>query len=395
MIESQVLPTTYVTQPGTISTSSGRTLRTDEMIINMGPQHPSTHGVLRLEIVVDGEIIVDVIPHIGYLHRCFEKHAEHMTNYQQVIPYCDRMDYVASMNNDHGYAVAVERLLKIQVPERVEYIRIIMAELQRIASHLIAIGTYGIDAGAFTPFLYCFTDREKILDLFEMTCGARLLYNYIWVGGLSHDIPTKFVDQAKEFCKYFRPRIKQFNDLLTYNEIFVKRTANVGVLPKDVAINYASSGPMLRGSGINWDLRRDDPYSIYDRFEWEPQVGKGEVGTVGDCWDRHIVRMREMEQSVNIVEQALAKIPEGNVQAAIPKRIRPDAGEVYVRTETPRGELGYYIISDGTASPYRIKVRAPAFVNLSVLPEISRGAMIADLVLIAGSVDIVLGEVDR
>ena len=395
MIESKVLPTTYVTQPGTIVASSGRTLRTDEMIINMGPQHPSTHGVLRLEIVVDGEIIVDVIPHIGYLHRCFEKHAEHMTNYQQVIPYCDRMDYVASMNNDHGYAVAVERLLKIQVPERVEYIRVIMAELQRIASHLIAIGTYGIDAGAFTPFLYCFTDREKILDLFEMTCGARLLYNYIWVGGLSHDIPAKFVDQAKEFCAYFKPRIKQFNDLLTYNEIFVKRTANVGVLPKDVAINYASSGPMLRGSGINWDLRRDDPYSIYDRFEWEPQVGKGEVGTVGDCWDRHIVRMREMEQSVSIIEQALAKIPEGNVQAAIPKRIRPDAGEVYVRTETPRGELGYYIISDGTASPYRIKVRAPAFVNLSVLPEISRGAMIADLVLIAGSVDIVLGEVDR
>jgi NADH-quinone oxidoreductase subunit D len=395
MIESKVLPTTYVTQPGAIATSSGKTLRTDEMIINMGPQHPSTHGVLRLEIVVDGEIINDVIPHIGYLHRCFEKHAEHMTNYQQVIPYCDRMDYVASMNNDHGYAVAVERLLKIQVPERVEYIRVIMAELQRIASHLIAIGTYGIDAGAFTPFLYCFTDREKILDLFEMTCGARLLYNYIWVGGLSHDIPPKFVDQAKEFCTYFKPRIKQFNDLLTYNEIFVKRTANVGVLPKDVAINYASSGPMLRGSGVNWDLRRDDPYSIYDRFEWEPQVGKGEVGTVGDCWDRHIVRTREMEQSVKIIEQALDKIPEGNVQAAIPKRIRPDVGEVYVRTETPRGELGYYIISDGTASPYRIKVRAPAFVNLSVLPEISRGAMIADLVLIAGSVDIVLGEVDR
>ena len=395
MIESRTLPTDYVTHPGEIKTSSGKTLRTDEMIINMGPQHPSTHGVLRLEIVVDGEIIVDVIPHIGYLHRCFEKHAEHMTNYQQVIPYCDRMDYVAAMNNDHGYAVAVERLLKIQVPERVEYIRIIMAELQRIASHLIAIGTYGIDAGAFTPFLYCFTDREKILDLFEMTCGARLLYNYIWVGGLSHDIPPKFIEQAKEFCAYFKPRIKQFNDLLTYNEIFVKRTANVGVLPKDVAINYASSGPMLRGSGINWDLRHNDPYCIYDRFEWEVQVGKGEVGTVGDCWDRHIVRMREMEQSVKIVEQALAKIPEGNVQAAIPKRIRPDAGEIYVRTETPRGELGYYIISDGTASPFRVKVRAPAFVNLSVLPEISRGAMLADLVLIAGSVDIVLGEVDR
>jgi len=395
MIESKPLPTTYVTRPDEIKTSSGRTLRTDEMIINMGPQHPSTHGVLRLEIVVDGEIIIDVIPHIGYLHRCFEKHAEHMTNYQQVIPYTDRMDYVAAMNNEHGYAVAVERLLKIQVPERVEYIRVIMAELQRIASHLIAVGTYGIDAGAFTPFLYCFTDREKILDLFEMTCGARLLYNYIWVGGLSHDIPPKFVDQAKEFCKYFRPRLKQFNDLLTYNEIFVKRTANVGVLPKDVAISYASSGPMLRGSGVDWDLRRDDPYSVYERFGWQPQVGKGEMGTLGDCWDRHIVRMREMEQSVNIIEQALAKIPEGNVQAAIPKRIRPDAGEVYVRTETPRGEIGYYVVSDGTASPYRVKVRAPAFVNLSVLPEISRGAMLADLVLIAGSVDIVLGEVDR
>ena len=396
MIESHSLPTTYVTQPGAIKTSSGKTLRTDEMIINMGPQHPSTHGVLRLEIVVDGEIIVDVIPHIGYLHRCFEKHCEHMTNYQQVIPYVDRLDYCASMNNDLAYVLAAERMLKIDVPPRVEYIRVIMAELNRIASHLIAIGTYGIDAGAFTPFLYCFTDREKILDLFEMTCGARLLYNYMWIGGLSHDIPPKFVEQTKEFCAYFKPRIKAFNDLLTYNEIFVKRTAHVGVLPKDVAINYASSGPMLRGSGVNWDLRRDDPYSCYEKFEWEVQVGKGEVGAVGDSWDRHIVRMREMEQSVKIIEQALANIPEGNVQAAIPKRIRPDAGaEVYVRTESPRGELGFYLISDGSASPYRIKARSPAFVNLSVLPEISRGAMIADLVLIAGSVDIVLGEVDR
>ena len=396
MTESKTLPTNYVSQPGALKTSTGKTLRTDEMIINMGPQHPSTHGVLRLEIVVDGEIVVDVIPHIGYLHRCFEKHAEYMTNYQQVIPYADRMDYVASMNNDLGYALAVERLLKIEVPERVEYIRVIMAELQRIASHLIAIGTYGIDAGAFTPFLYCFADRELILDLFEMTCGARLLYNYIWVGGVSHDLPPKFVDKAKEFCEYFKPRIKAFNDLLTYNEIFVKRTAKVGVLPKDVAVNYACSGPMLRGSGVNWDLRRDDPYSIYHKFQWEVQVGKGEVGTVGDCWDRHIVRMREMEESVKIVEQALKSIPEGNVQAAIPKRIRPDANtEVYVRTETPRGELGFYVVSDGSATPYRIKARSPAFVNLSVIPEISRGAMIADLVLIAGSIDIVLGEVDR
>ena len=395
MIVSKTLPTDYVTQPGEIKSSTGKTLRTDEMIINMGPQHPSTHGVLRLEIVVDGEIVVDVIPHIGYLHRCFEKHAEHMTNYQQVIPYCDRMDYLASMNNDWGYALAVERLMKLEVPPRVEYIRVIMAELQRIASHLIAIGTYGIDMGAFTPFLWCFRDRERILDLFEMTCGARLLYNYIWVGGVSHDLPPTFVQKAKDFCVYFKPNIKELNDVLTFNEIFIKRTANVGVLPKDVAINYACSGPMLRASGVDWDLRRDDPYGVYDKIEWQPQVGKGEMGTVGDCWDRYIVRVREMEESVKIIEQALAALPEGNVQAAIPKRIRPDHGEVYVRTETPRGELGFYVVSDGTATPYRVKARAPAFVNLSVLPEISRGCMIADLVAIVGSVDIVLGEVDR
>ncbi len=394
--QSPTLPTDYTVKPGEIKTSTGKTLRTEEMIINMGPQHPSTHGVLRLEIVVDGEIIVDCIPHIGYLHRCFEKHCEHMTNYQQVIPYADRMDYCSAMTNEWGYALAVERMLNIEVPERVEYIRVIMAELQRIASHLIAIGTYGIDAGAFTPFLYCFIDREKILDLFEITCGARLLYNYIWIGGLSHDLPPQFVEQAREFCKYFRPRIKMLNDLLTFNEIFVKRTANVGILPTDVALHYAVSGPMLRGSGVNWDLRRDDPYSVYHKFEWEPQVAKGEVGTIGDCWNRHMVRMREMEQSLNIIEQALAGLPPGDVHSAIPKRIRPDKeAEIYVRTESPRGELGFYVVSDGTTSPFRVKGRAPAFVNLSVLPEIARGAMVADLVLIAGSVDIVLGEVDR
>lgn len=376
-------------------TSTGRSLRTEEMIINMGPQHPSTHGVLRLELVVDGEIVIDVIPHIGYLHRCFEKHCEHMTNYQQVIPYVDRMDYVCSMNNEFAYVVAAERLLKIQVPERVEYIRVIMAELQRIASHLIAVGTYGIDIGAFTPFLYCFRDREKILDLFEMTCGARLLYNYMWIGGLSHDIPANFVQQAKDFCAYFKPQLKDFNNLLTYNEIFVKRTAGAGILPVDVALNYACSGPMLRGSGVDWDLRRDDPYSVYHKFDWEVAVAKGENGPVGSCWDRHIVRMKEMEQSVRIIEQALAQIPEGDVQSAIPKRIRPNPGEVYARTESPRGELGFYIVSDGTATPYRIKARSPGFVNLSVINEISRGAMIADLVAIIGSIDIVLGEVDR
>ncbi len=372
-----------------------RSLKSHEMVLNMGPQHPSTHGVLRLELIVDGEVVIDVVPHIGYLHRCFEKHAEHMTNYQQVIPYCDRMDYIAAMNNDLGYAIACEKLLAIKVPERVEYIRVVMAELQRIASHLLAIGTYGMDIGAFTPFLYCFRDRERILDIFEQTCGARLLYNYIWIGGLSHDVPVDFQQKVKDFCDAFRPTIRELNQLLTYNKIFIERTANVGVLPADVAINYGASGPVLRGSGVKWDLRRNDPYSIYDRFEFDIPVGLGEVGTVGDCWDRYIVRVREMEQSLRIIEQAVASIPAGNVQSAIPKRIRPDAADLYVRTETPKGELGYYIIADGTTSPFRVKVRPPTFVNLSILPAMSRGAMIADVIAILGSIDIVLGEVDR
>lgn len=373
---------------------SGR-LKTDELVLNLGPQHPSTHGVLRLVLVLDGEMILKVVPVIGYLHRCFEKHAEAMT-YPQVIPYTDRMDYLASMNNNHGYAIAMERMLGIELPERVEYIRLIMAELQRIASHLIAIGTFGMDIGAFTPFLYCFRDREAILDIFERTCGARLLYNYIWVGGLSHDVYNGFERDVADFVKMFRPNIKELNDLLTYNKIFVERTANVGILPADVAINYGCTGPMLRGSGVEFDIRKNDPYCIYDRFEWDVVVGKGEVGTTGDCWDRHIVRVREMEQSCNIIEQALASFPEGDITSALPKRIRPAKGaEVYARVENPRGELGYYVVSHGTTNPTRVKVRAPSFVNLSVIDEISRGQLIADLIAILGSIDIVLGEVDR
>jgi NADH-quinone oxidoreductase subunit D len=372
---------------------SGR-LRTDEMILNMGPQHPSTHGVLRLELVLDGEIVVKVIPHMGYLHRCFEKHCEAMT-YPQVIPYTDRLDYLSSMNNNHGYCLAIERMLGIEVPERVEHIRIIMAELQRIASHLVAIGSYGLDVGAFTPFLFVFRDREYILDIFEKTCGARLLYNYFWVGGLSHDVKPDFVKDVSDFIKLFRPTIVEVNNLLTYNKVFIERTARVGVLPPDVGLSYGCSGPMLRGSGVPFDLRKDDPYSIYHKFEWEVQVGKGEVGTIGDCWDRHIVRMREMEQSCNIIEQALVNFPDGDVTAAIPKRIRPPKGEIYARVENPRGELGFYVVSDGTGNPTRVKCRPPAFVNLSVIDEISRGHLIADLVAILGSVDIVLGEIDR
>lgn len=375
-----------------------KTVQTDsfgeEIIINMGPQHPSTHGVLRLEVKLDGEIVTDVRPHLGYLHRCFEKHCEVMT-YPQVIPYTDRMDYVAAMSMEFGYVEACEKLMDIKVPERVQYIRVIMAELQRVASHLVAIGTYGNDAGAFTPFLFYFRDREKILELFEMTCGARLLYNYMWIGGLSHDIPHNFKEKCRDFTKYMRPMIKEVNDLLCYNKIFVERTANIGILPADVAINAGASGPVLRGSGIKFDLRKDDPYSIYDRFDFNVCTGNGEMGTVGDCWDRNMVRCNEMLESLKIIEQALDQMPEGDVTEALPKRIKPPAGEVYTRTETPKGEIGYYIISDGSQNPFRVKVRPPTFVNLSLLPLITKGYMIADLVIILGSLDIVLGEIDR
>ncbi len=369
-------------------------LKTQELVLNMGPQHPSTHGVLRLELELEGEVVTKVIPHLGYLHRCFEKHTEAMT-YPQVIPYTDRMDYLASMYNNFGYVVAVERLLGIEVPERVEYIRVIMGELQRIASHLVALGTYGLDIGAFTPFLYLFRDREHILNLFEITCGARLLYNYMWIGGLSHDIPSDFVRLTKEFISYFKPTITELNELLSYNKIFIERTANVGILPADTAISYGITGPNLRASGVQWDVRKDDTYSIYNRFDFEIPVGKGWFGTLGDCWDRYYVRVLEMEESLKILEQAIDQIPEGDVQSAIPKRIKPPVGTIYTRVENPRGELGYFIISDGSVNPFRIKVRAPSFVNLSVLNELCKGHLVADVVAILGSIDIVLGEIDR
>ncbi len=370
-------------------------IESDRMRLNVGPQHPSTHGVLRLEVELDGEVVTNVIPHIGYLHRCFEKIAENM-NYQQVIPYVDRMDYISSMNNELPYVMAVEKLMGIKVPEKVEYIRVIMAELNRIANHQIAVATFGLDAGAFTPFLYLFRDREYILWIFEKATGGRLLFNYFWVGGLAHDVYPTFKEDVLSIVKQVRKTNKEIEDLLIYNKIFIDRTANVGVLPADVAINYGCSGPVLRGSGVPFDLRKNEPYSIYDRFDFEIPVGKGECGTVGDCWDRNIVRMREMEQSCRIIEQAIAQMPnEGDVKAAIPKKVRPPKGEVYFRAENPKGELGFYVVSDGKDKPYRVKGRAPSFVNLSVLPEISRGYLFADLIVILGSIDIVLGEIDR
>lgn len=370
-------------------------IESDRMRLNVGPQHPSTHGVLRLEVEVDGEIVTEVVPHLGYLHRCFEKHAEKMT-YPQVIPYIDRLDYISAMNNELPYVMAVEKLMDIKVPEKVEYIRVIMAELNRIANHQIAVATFGLDAGAFTPFLFFFRDREYILWILEKASGARLLFNYFWIGGLAADVYPGFKEDCLNIVKQVRKTNAEVMDLLIYNRIFIERTANVGILPPDVAINFACSGPVLRGSGVKYDLRKDEPYSIYDRFDFDIPVGKGEVGVVGDCWDRNIVRMYEMEQSCRIIEQAVAQMPdEGDVQSAIPKKVRPPKGEVYMRAENPKGDLGFYIVSNGTDKPERVRARGTSFVNLSVLPEISKGYMFADLILILGSVDIVLGEVDR
>jgi NADH-quinone oxidoreductase subunit D len=377
---------------------------TEDMVLNMGPQHPSTHGVLRLELITDGEIVKEVIPHIGYLHRCFEKHAESLT-YQQTIPFTDRMDYLASMNNSHAFVMGVERMMGIDkdIPKRVEYIRVLVCELNRIASHLIAIGTYGIDIGAFTPFLWCFRDREHIMGMLEWASGSRMLYNYIWVGGLFYDLPVGFEERCSEFVAYFKPKMTELNQLLTDNRIFIERTANIGVLPLDVAINYGCSGPMLRGSGLKWDLRRIDNYSAYPELEFEIPIGKGEMGAVGDCWDRYKVRVDEIEQSLKIIEQCVARLqkelkrtPDFDPRAKMPRKITPKAQDYYVRCEGAKGELGFYFMCDGKSEiPLRVKARAPSFSNLSVLPELARGVMIADLVAIIGSIDIVLGEVDR
>jgi len=374
-------------------------LSSEEMILNMGPQHPSTHGVLRLECKTDGEVVVEAEPYLGYLHRCFEKHAE-MVDYPGIVPFVDRMDYLAAMNSEFAYCIAVEKLLDIEIPRRVEFLRVIVAELNRIASHLVAIGTYAIDLGAFTPFLFCFRDREHIMSLLEWASGARMLYNYIWIGGASYDFPKGMQKRIDEFVTYFRPKALELQRLLTENEIFVKRTKGIGMMPADVAVNYGWSGPMLRGSGVEWDLRRNDPYSIYPELDFKVCVPDGKHSEIGDSLSRHLVRAYEMEESLNIIEQCLDKMPaaeEGfNPRAAIPKRIRPKAGEVYGRAENPRGELGFYIVSDGKSTkPVRCKARSSCFVNLSAMKEMSMGQLIPDLVAIIGSIDIVLGEVDR
>ncbi|MEM7297764.1 MAG: NADH-quinone oxidoreductase subunit D [Bacteroidota bacterium] len=379
-------------------------LKTEEMILNIGPQHPSTHGVLRLEVVTDGEIVVDVIPHLGYLHRCFDKHTESVA-FNQGIPFVDRLDYVAAMNSEHAWAMGVERMLGIEnnIPKRVEYIRVLVAELNRIASHFVAIGTYGLDIGAFTPFLWLMRDREHLSRILEWASGARMLYNYIWIGGLYYDLPLGFEERCREFINYLKPKLQELDDVLIGNKIFIERTANIGVLSRNLAINYGVTGPILRASGLRYDLRKVDAYSVYPEMDFEIPIGTGEMGQLGDCWDRTWVRVEEVKQSVRIVEQCIEKLlgdhkrtREFDPRAFVPKKVRPKAQDFYARAENPKGELGFFFRSDGKSDiPLRSKARGPSFSNLSVLSEISKGYMVADLIAIIGSLDFVMGEVDR
>lgn len=370
-------------------------LKAELLTLNMGPQHPATHGVLRIEIKTDSEIIAHAIPHPGYLHRSMEKHAENL-DYRGVIPFFDRLDYLAAMNMEWTYVMAVEKMLGTEVPRRAELIRIIVGEFQRIASHLMAFGTYALDLGAFTPFLYAFEDREKILRFFEEISGARLLYNYIWVGGVWNDITDAQVEEMRDFLDVFEENTKTYHQLLSLNKIFIERTANVGVFSLQDCFDYGATGPVLRGSGFAWDLRKQSPYSLYSEFDFDVPVGTGEVGQVGDCYNRYIVRMKEVGESIKIIRQAFDKLEPGPVMGKVPKIIKLPKGEVYMKAECPRGELGVHLVSEQDGkTPYRCKVKSPCFTHVSMLPRVAPGQMIADFVATVGSIDIVLGEVDR
>lgn len=369
-------------------------IKTEEMTISMGPQHPATHGVLRFIIKTDGEILHEVKPDVGYLHRSMEKIAEKV-GYIGFQPYTDRLDYVCAMTCNHAYAVTVEKLAGIVVPERAEYLRVIAAELNRISSHLIMTGCVAMDMGAFTPFIHAIRERETVNDLFEALCGARLTYNYIRIGGVSFDIPPQFKEKCIEFLDHFEPIIDEFNRLISFNKIFVKRLVNIGVISKEDAVAYNLVGPNLRASGVKWDLRKGIPYSIYPKIEFEIPVGTGDVGTVGDSFNRYMMRIREMEQSCKIIRQAVKQLPEGEVMAKFPRKLKPPIGEVYVRTESARGDLGFYIVSDASDKPYRLKIRTGSFSAIAIVEKISRGLMVADLVAFLSSLDLVAPEVDR
>lgn len=360
------------------------------MLINFGPQHPSTHGVLRVLLTLEGETVVDAQPDIGYLHRNWEKIVEGWT-YPMVIPFSDRNDYLAAIANEQAVVGAIEKLMEVEVPERGQYLRLLVFELQRITSHLIWFGTFAMDMGATTAFLHAFRERERCYSLFEEITGARLLYNYLRIGGLRNDVPDAWLQKLEKFLDDFENEAyPSYWDLVINNEIFVRRTKGIGVITPEQAIAYGASGPVLRGSGIRWDLRRSDPFLPYDEFEFDIPVGEN-----GDAYDRAIVRMKEMAESVKIIRQVLKRLPDGPVMAKLPRALRPPKGEVYNRVESPRGEIGVYLISDGKPNPYRIKWRSPCFTHLMLLPEMSRGHLVADLVTCIGSIDIVLGEVDR
>lgn len=372
---------------------AAKTLETQEMLVNMGPQHPSTHGVLRLIVETDGEVVRKAIPDVGFLHRSAEKIGENLS-YVQYVPYTDRMDYLSSMSDNLGFCLAVEKLLQTEIPPRAQAIRVIMAELNRVASHLLALATYGLDVGAFTPFLYAFREREDILNMFEYVCGARLTYNYVKIGGVTHDIDAKFIEMVDAFARKLDAKVKDYNELLSYNTIFIERTRGIGVIPAALAIEYGFSGPNLRASGVNYDVRKAQPYSGYEKYSFDVPLGRDREGLLGDCWNRYFVRIEEMFQSMSIVKQALKNLPDGSFCAPL-KKVKPPKGEAYTKIENPRGELGFYIISDGTEKPTRVKIRAPSYCNLSILSEIVDGVLLADLVAILGSIDIVLGEIDR
>lgn len=362
--------------------------KTETYTLNMGPQHPSTHGVLQVVLELDGETVVDAMPNMGYLHRGIEKLAESRT-YAQFLPYTDRLDYISSMGNNLGYCQSVEKLLGINVPERAEYLRVIMTELNRIASHLIFMGSLAIDLGASTGMMFGFRSRERILDLFDMASGARQTYTYIRIGGVSADIPSEFTQAAEAFLTDFPQMLEEFHRLLTGNEILYHRLKGTGVISGERALEIGLTGPALRASGVDYDIRRAHPYGIYDRFTFNIPLGQD-----GDCWDRYLVRMEEMKESAGIVAQALKELPEGGVMAAVPKVLKPPAGEVYHAVENPRGELGYYIVSDGGTNPYRLHVRRPSFINLQALGEICQGLLIGDVVAILATLDSLMGEVD-
>ena len=365
-------------------------LKTEPFVLNIGPVHPSTHGVFRMRATLDGEVIVDIEPVFGYLHRGIEKLAEERT-YTGIIPLTDRLDYLASMSNNLAYVLSVEKLAGIKVPERAEYLRVIIAELQRIASHLIAVGAFLNDCGAFfTPFLYMFREREKIVDLFEMVSGQRLLYNYMRIGGFTQDIPDEFLPALDKFVQQMPGFIDEYDRLLKENEILLARAKGVGILPKEMALDICASGPVLRASGVQWDIRKVDPYSIYDRFEFDIPTGEA-----GDCYDRYRVRVEEMRQSLRIIKQAMKQIPTGEIRAKVSHLIRPPAGEAYTHIEAPKGELGFYLVSDNSIAPYRCHIRAPSLINLTALREMMIGWKVQDAIIIFGSIDITMGEVDR